>query len=76
MYIVLEIQSGETTSVLVNTYEERPNAEHKYHEILGYAAMSDVPMHSAVMLSQEGYYIKSELYDHIKKEVEPQVIPI
>ena len=67
--IVIEIQSnGETASVLDNSYADRSDAENKYHTILAYAAKSDLPIHSAVMLTEEGYYIKSECYEH-KSEV-------
>ncbi len=67
--IVIEIQSnGETVSVLNNSYANRSDAENKYHTILAYASKSDLAIHSAVMLTEEGYYIKSECYEH-KSEV-------
>lgn len=68
MFIVMEIQSGDTTSTLVNSFENREQAENKYHNILAYASVSDVPIHSAVMLTAEGYYIKSEHYEHQLEE--------
>lgn len=61
MYIVLEIQN---TAVLVNAYNTRNEAENKYHTILAYAAISSVEKHSAVMLTNEGEYIKSECFEH------------
>lgn len=61
MYIVLEIQN---TAVLVNAYNTRNEAENKYHTILAYAAISSVEKHSAVMLTNDGEFIKSECFEH------------
>ena len=61
MFIVLEIQN---TSVLVNDYNTRNEGENKYHTILAYAAVSSLEKHSAVMLTNEGEYIKSECFVH------------
>ena len=64
MFIVMEIQKGASVSTIVNTYETRNEAEQKYHTVLAYAAVSSVPQHSAVMLNDNGSYIKSETFDH------------
>ena len=64
MYIVIEIQKGNTASTIVNTYETLNEAENKYHTILAYAAISSVPKHSAVLLTEEGDYIKHECFEH------------
>ena len=61
MFIVLEIQN---TAVLVNDYNTRNEAENKYHTILAYAAVSTVEKHSAVMLTSDGEFIKSECFVH------------
>lgn len=61
MYIVLEIQD---TAVLVNSYDTRNEAENKYHTILAYAAVSSIEKHSAVMLTTDGDFIKSECFEH------------
>ena len=67
--VVIEIQSDrETASVLTNSYTDRNDAENKYHTILAYAAKSSVPVHSAVMLTDEGFYIKSEYYERESEE--------
>ena len=68
MFIVIEIQTSDKVATLVDTYDDRETAEQKYHTILSSASVSKVPKHSAVMLSEEGYYIKSECYKH--EEVE------
>jgi len=65
MYIVIEIQRGETVSTITNSYDTRNEAENKYHTILAYAAISSVPRHSAVMITEAGDYIKHESFEHI-----------
>lgn len=64
MYIVIEIQTSNTVATLVNAYEDRNQAESKYHQILTAAALSSVPKHSAVLMNDEGNRIKSECYIH------------
>ena len=64
MYIVMEIQKGNTASTIVNSYETLNEAENKYHTILAYAAISSVLKHSAVLLTEEGDYIKHECFEH------------
>ena len=65
MYIVLEIQGA---SVIASTYEDGADAENKYHTILAYAAKSQVPVHAAAMLNENGALIKHEYYVHATEE--------
>lgn len=63
-YIVIEMQTtGETTLTLVNTYDNYPQAEQKYHTVLAAAAVSTVPLHSASMLTERGNLAKHVCYD-------------
>ena len=64
MFIVIELQKSDTLAVLSDTYETRNQAEQKYHTVLAYAAVSNVPKHSAVLLNEDGTYIKSESFEH------------
>ena len=64
MYIVIEIQAGNTVATIVNSYADRNTAENKYHSVLAAAAVSEVPKHGAVMLTDEGTRLKSECYIH------------
>ena len=65
MYIVIELQNlGTQVANIVTVYDNRDNAENQYHSILAAAAVSTVPCHSAIMLSGDGVYIKSERYYH------------
>lgn len=72
MYIVFEIQKNQNGSIgtLVNSYEDRNTAEQKYHMILSAAAVSSLPVHTAVMLMEDGYLIKKETYRHVIEEVQ------
>lgn len=64
MYIVIEIQTSNTVTTLVNSYEDRNQAESKYHQILTAAALSSVPKHSAVLMNDVGQTLKNETYIH------------
>ena len=64
MFIVIELQKSSTLSVLTDTYETRDLAEQKYHTVLAYAAVSNVPKHSAVLMNEDGTGIKSESFEH------------
>ena len=64
MFIVSELQTAEITSVINYVFTDRLEAEQKYHEVLSYAAVSELPVHSAVMLTEEGVVIKRESYIH------------
>ena len=65
VYIVIEIQADDSTAAtIVNSYTDRNLAEQKYHNILSAAAVSAVPVHSAVMLTGDGTRIKGETYRH------------
>lgn len=65
MFIVIEIQTEDNTSAtIVDAYPSKAEADSKYHTILAYAALSNVPVHSAVMFDAEGHFIKSECYKH------------
>ena len=66
MYIVFEIQTNAngTVGTLVNTYEDRNQAESKYHQVLEYAAVSALPKHACTLMSEEGFELKSECYKH------------
>ena len=64
MYIVIEIQNSGTASTIVSTYDTLNEAENKYHTILAYAAISNVPIHGATILTGTGEQIKFEYFEH------------
>lgn len=74
MYIVIEIQTNAdgTVGTIVNSYDSRLQAESKYHQILASAALSTVPVHAAVILTNEGRMVSFESYDHRTPEPEAE----
>ena len=74
MYLVLETQTAAngTVATLIDQFADRNAAENKYHLILASAAISQIPIHTAFMLTDEGFTIKSETYRHDPQPVEPE----
>lgn len=64
MYIVIEIQNNGTPTTIVSTYATLNEAENKYHTILAYAAISEVAIHGATILTGTGEQIKFEFFEH------------
>lgn len=65
MYIVIEMQTnGQTTAILSNAYTDKNTAYQQYHTILAAAAVSSVEVHTAVILSDEGFIEARESFDH------------
>ena len=71
MFIIMEVQvfADGATSTPCYSYDNRNSAEAKYHSILSSAAVSKLPRHTAFMLTDDGFVIKSESYNH---ETEPE----
>lgn len=65
-YIVIELQKNTdgTVSNLVTSHETLAEAESKYHSILASAAISKIPVHSAIIVSEEGFPVKYQCYKH------------
>ena len=65
-FIVIEIQTNADGAVgnLVWAYDERAQAEAKYHTVLAAAAVSTLPCHAAVLLTEEGFALASQCYHH------------
>lgn len=65
MYLVIEIQkNGNAISQIVTTHTELKEAEQTYHTILAAAAVSEVDVHSAVLMLYDGKVLKKESYYH------------
>jgi len=66
MYVVVELQKSAENAVasLVSTHETLQEAESKFHQVLSYAAVSTLPLHSCVLLNEDAYVIKNESYSH------------
>lgn len=74
-YIVMELQTDATTATLVSQYDTRAAAESAYHGILASAAVSSVPVHAAVLMTEEGFVLRNECYKHTPAPVEPEPAP-
>ena len=72
MYIVIEIQNSGTVATIVNQYADKNAAESKFHQILASAAVSSVPVHSAVLMTDRGVWLRSESYEHPAPAQEPE----
>ena len=65
MKAVIEIQkSGETATPFVQLFTDDAQAKSRYHELLSIAAVSNVPEHSVILVSEEGNYMFREKYEH------------
>ena len=63
-YIVIEIQktANGNVSTLVTQHTNRFEAEAKYHTVLAAAAVSSLPAHGAVILTDTGEMVASTIY--------------
>lgn len=69
-YIVVEIQTAASTATIVTQHDTRQAAEGKFHQVLAAAAVSSVPVHAAVLMTEEGFQLRSECYKHPAEEPE------
>lgn len=66
MFIVVELQKNAegVVSNIVTAHDTQPEAESKYHSVLAAAAVSELPVHSAILVSEEGFPVKHQCYKH------------
>lgn len=71
-YLVIEIQTQADGQVgnIVTAYDDRNTAESAYHSILASAAVSSLPCHAAMIVTNEANVIMGSRYIH---GVEPEV---
>ena len=64
MYFVVELQInvGGGGANLVTQHATKNEALSKYHTVLAYAAVSELPCHSAVVLDEEGRTVARESF--------------
>lgn len=71
-FYIMEIQQyqdGSYGDIKHFAYDEDPDvarlkAESKYYEVLAAAAISNLPMHSAILFSAEGFPVMNQCYKH------------
>lgn len=66
MYIVIELQKNVDGVVgnIVTTHDTLAEAQSKYYSILASAAVSNLPVHSAIIVSEEGFAVDSKCFKH------------
>lgn len=72
-YLVIEIQKFADGTIAVPpiaTYDSFFDAMSRYHTILSAAAVSEVPVHSAVVLTETGQQMRLDSFNHIDGQVE------
>lgn len=67
MIIIQEIQTNGQQTALTPavTFEDRNQAESRFHSILASAAISEVQVHTVIMYDEHGNVIKREYYEHL-----------
>lgn len=65
-YYVVEIQKQPdgTYAHLVHTADDRNAAESIYHQVLAAAAIANLPQHSAILFTDEGFPLMHQSYTH------------
>lgn len=86
-FYIFEIQqyiNGEFGHIVHFAYDANPTkarlkAEAKYHQVLAAAAVSELPQHSASLLTSDGRCLMNQCYRHEievpEEETEPEVNP-
>lgn len=67
MFIVIELQKNaeNVVSNIVTSHETLPEAESHYYSVLAAAAVGTLPVHSAIIVSEEGFPVDYKCYRHI-----------
>lgn len=65
-YIVIELQKlvDGTVANLVYAYDTKKEAESKYYAILSAAAVSNIPIHSAIILQEDAMPVAYKSFVH------------
>ena len=72
-YVVIELQKfadGTLAVPPVSTHDTFFDAMARYHTILSVAATSDVPVHSALVLTDVGQEIRLDSFNHEDGQIE------
>ena len=70
MYLVVEIQKPDdaTLNHLVTVHDNLNAADSKFYQVLSYAAVSELLLHGAVILSENGNIVRTQIYKHDSDE--------
>ena len=65
-YVVIEIQTNnDNVSTIVNQYDTLPLAESAYHQVLSFAAVSNVEWHGAMLMNSQGSVYRNDMFTHL-----------
>ena len=66
MYIVIELQKNAEGHVsnIVTEHNTQEEAESKFYSIMAFAAVSEIPVHSATILREDGHPVMYKSYTH------------
>lgn len=69
MFIIQEIQTnnGQTSLLPAINREDKLEAESEWHIKMGYAAISEVQVHTVIMYDEHGNVVKQGYYEHISE---------
>ena len=72
IFYVIELQTTETGAAIVSVFNDQATAEQAYHTVLAAAAVSEVKKHGAMLVNEDLFVIKKEIYSHIEPEPQPE----
>lgn len=66
MCIVIELQKNTESVVsnLITSHNTLTQVESKFYSTLTSAAVNEIPIHSAIIVSKEGFPVKHQCYKH------------
>ena len=75
MYVVIGIQTNadNTVGILTSSHNTFPEAQNKYYTVLAYAAISEIPVHAAVLCDNSGTVLMSQGFEHLPEEAEESI---
>lgn len=67
MFLVMELQVNNDGTVgnIVTSHSTFPEAQNKFYTVCAFAAISEVPMHSVIILDRTGVLIDRQSFEHI-----------
>lgn len=69
MLTVIELQTNDgVTSAITSAYADESLAYQKFYQILSFASVSSVDIHTAVILNEYGGLIRTETFTHETQE--------
>ena len=68
IFFVVESQvNNGTAGLLTFSFDNRPDAEAKYHTLLAVAAKSNVQKHGVMLCNEDLFVLKEEVYNHFEE---------